>query len=79
MPPIYFGALVGIAPGSPLKRVIGFTNELILAHDQNSFSFEFSALSFRVQAIRELLRERPRAAAEPLDVALPIGDEAIAE
>jgi ligand-binding sensor domain-containing protein/signal transduction histidine kinase len=42
-----FGAPVRIAPGSPLKRVIGFTNELILAHDQNSFSFEFSALSFR--------------------------------
>jgi ligand-binding sensor domain-containing protein/signal transduction histidine kinase len=42
-----FGAPVSIAPGSPLKRVIGFTNELILTHDQNSFSFRFSALSFR--------------------------------
>ena len=42
-----FGAPVRIAPGSPLKRVIGFTNEIILAHDQHSFSFQFSALSFR--------------------------------
>jgi ligand-binding sensor domain-containing protein/signal transduction histidine kinase len=42
-----FGAPVSIGPGSPLKRVIGLTNGLILAHDQNSFSFQFSALSFR--------------------------------
>ena len=42
-----FGAPVSIGPGSPLKRMIGFTNELILTHDQNSFSFQFSALSFR--------------------------------
>jgi ligand-binding sensor domain-containing protein/signal transduction histidine kinase len=41
------GAPVRIGPGSPLKRVIGLTNELALAHDQNSFSFQFSALSFR--------------------------------
>jgi signal transduction histidine kinase len=41
------GAPVKVAPGSPLKRVIGLTNELLLAHDQNSFSFQFSALSFR--------------------------------
>jgi ligand-binding sensor domain-containing protein/signal transduction histidine kinase len=42
-----FGAFVGVGPASPLKRVIGFTNELTLKHDQNSFSFQFSALSFR--------------------------------
>jgi ligand-binding sensor domain-containing protein/signal transduction histidine kinase len=42
-----FGAPVSIAPGSPLERVIGFTNELILTHDQHSFSFQFSALGFR--------------------------------
>jgi ligand-binding sensor domain-containing protein/signal transduction histidine kinase len=42
-----FGAPVSIGPGTPLKRVIGFTNELILTHEQNSFSFQFSALSFR--------------------------------
>jgi ligand-binding sensor domain-containing protein/signal transduction histidine kinase len=42
-----FGGPVSVAPGSPLKRVIGFTNDLILAHDQHSFSFQFSALSFR--------------------------------
>jgi signal transduction histidine kinase len=41
------GAPVSIRPGSPLQRVIGFTKELVLAHDQNSFSFQFSALSFR--------------------------------
>jgi ligand-binding sensor domain-containing protein/signal transduction histidine kinase len=41
------GAPISIGPGSPLKRVIGFTNELILTHEQNSFSFQFSALSFR--------------------------------
>jgi ligand-binding sensor domain-containing protein/signal transduction histidine kinase len=42
-----FGAPVSIGPGSPLKRAIGITNELLLTHDQNSFSFQFSALSFR--------------------------------
>jgi ligand-binding sensor domain-containing protein/signal transduction histidine kinase len=42
-----FGAPVSIGPGSPLKRVIALTNGLILTHDQNSFSFQFSALSFR--------------------------------
>ena len=41
-----FGAPVPIGPKSPLARVIGFTRELILAHDQNSFAFQFSALSF---------------------------------
>jgi ligand-binding sensor domain-containing protein/signal transduction histidine kinase len=42
-----FGAPVGIGPKSPLERVIGFTRKLTLAHDQNSFSFQFAALSFR--------------------------------
>jgi ligand-binding sensor domain-containing protein/signal transduction histidine kinase len=42
-----FGAPVMVGSGSPLKRMIGFTNEIILRHDQNSFSFQFSALSFR--------------------------------
>jgi signal transduction histidine kinase/streptogramin lyase len=42
-----FGAPVPVGPGSPLERVIGYTNELRLTHDQNSFSFQFSALSFR--------------------------------
>jgi signal transduction histidine kinase len=30
-----------------LKRAIDYTDRLTLSHDQNSFSFEFSALSFR--------------------------------
>jgi ligand-binding sensor domain-containing protein/signal transduction histidine kinase len=42
-----FGAPVSIGPGSPLKRVIGLADELTMTHDQNSFSFQFSALSFR--------------------------------
>jgi len=42
-----FGAPVSIRPGSPLQQVIGFTKELALAHNQNSFSFQFAALSFR--------------------------------
>jgi signal transduction histidine kinase/streptogramin lyase len=46
-----FGAPVGISPGSPLKRSVGFTKELILRHDENSFSFQFSALSFRNPAM----------------------------
>ncbi|MBV8487414.1 MAG: hypothetical protein JO161_03975 [Planctomycetaceae bacterium] len=39
---------VPVIPGkeSPLKRAIGFTDALTLPHDQNSFSLEFSALSF---------------------------------
>ena len=41
-----FGAPVGIGPDSPLRRAIEFTRDLILAHDQNSFSFQFTALSF---------------------------------
>ena len=42
-----FGAPVSVGPGSPLKQMIGFTNEVMLTHDQNSFSFQYSALSFR--------------------------------
>lgn len=42
-----FGAPVSIGPRSPLERVIEFTRELTLTHDQNSFSFQFSALGFR--------------------------------
>jgi ligand-binding sensor domain-containing protein/signal transduction histidine kinase len=41
-----FGAPVSVAPASPLSRVIGFTKELTLTHDQNNLSLEFSALSF---------------------------------
>ncbi len=45
-----FGAPVNIGPKSPLRRVIGFSREVALEHDQNSFSFQFSALSFRSPA-----------------------------
>jgi ligand-binding sensor domain-containing protein/signal transduction histidine kinase len=41
-----FGESVDPGPKSPLKRAIDYTDELRLPHDQNSFSFEFSALSF---------------------------------
>jgi signal transduction histidine kinase len=34
------------ARGSPLSRAIDYTNILTLAHNQNSFALEFSALSF---------------------------------
>jgi len=33
-------------PGSPLKSTIETTDRLVLRHDQNSFSFEYAALSF---------------------------------
>jgi signal transduction histidine kinase len=39
----------------------------------------FRGLMFRLQAVGELLPERPGAAAESLDAALRIGDEAIGE
>jgi len=42
-----FGKTLQLASGSPLKRVIDYTPRLTLSHDQNSFSFEFSALSFQ--------------------------------
>ena len=41
-----FGKSLGLGPGSPLQRAIDYTDRLTLAHDQNSFSFEFAALSF---------------------------------
>ena len=45
-----FGAPVEIGPRSPLQRVIGFTRALNLSHGQNSFAFQFSALSLRSPA-----------------------------
>jgi signal transduction histidine kinase len=39
----------------------------------------FQGLTFRLQAVRELLPQRPAAAAESLDAALQMGDEAIGE
>ena len=41
-----FGAPVSVGVASPLNRVIGFTQQVTLAHDQNSLSLEFAALSF---------------------------------
>lgn len=40
------GTPVPVGPNSPLKRAIGYTHQLTLAHDQNNFTFEFAALSF---------------------------------
>lgn len=40
------GKPVGLGAGSPLKRAIDYTDEFSLSHDESSFSFEFSALSF---------------------------------
>jgi len=34
-------------PHSPLERAIGYTDAVTLSYAQNTFSFEFSALSFR--------------------------------
>jgi len=41
-----FGKPLGFGRRSPLQRAIDYTDQLTLAHDQNSFSFEFAALSF---------------------------------
>jgi ligand-binding sensor domain-containing protein/signal transduction histidine kinase len=41
-----FGKPVTPGPGSLLKRPIDLTDQLTLAHAQNSFAFEFAALSF---------------------------------
>ena len=41
-----FGAPVAVGSASPLNHVIEFTRQVTLAHDQNSLSLEFSALSF---------------------------------
>jgi signal transduction histidine kinase/ligand-binding sensor domain-containing protein len=52
LPPIVLTAFelfgVPVVPGSrsPLQQAIGFTDALTLPHDQNSFSLQFSALSF---------------------------------
>jgi len=41
-----FGAPVAVGPKSPLRKEIGYTKVLTLAHGDNSFAFQFSALSF---------------------------------
>ena len=40
------GKAVTLGGDSPLQKAISFTDALILDHTQNTFSFEFSALSF---------------------------------
>ncbi|MEX2123409.1 MAG: two-component regulator propeller domain-containing protein [Woeseia sp.] len=42
-----FGVPVSLNDGSPLSRSIGYTSQVTLSHEQHSFSFEFSTLSFR--------------------------------
>lgn len=41
------GVPVALGPDSPLSRVIDYTNAVTLSHNQNNFSIEFAALSFR--------------------------------
>jgi ligand-binding sensor domain-containing protein/signal transduction histidine kinase len=41
-----FGKTVSIGANSVLKQAIGHTDQLTLAHNQNSLAFEFAALSF---------------------------------
>jgi len=41
-----FGTPVRPGPHSPLERAIGYTDAVTLSYAQNTFSFEFSALSF---------------------------------
>src|SRR5262249_31531117 len=41
-----FGKPVTPGLGSTLKRAIDYTDQVTLTHDQNSFAFEFAALSF---------------------------------
>jgi len=41
------GIPVTLAPGSPLTRAIGYTQELHLSSNQRNFGIEFAALSFR--------------------------------
>jgi ligand-binding sensor domain-containing protein/signal transduction histidine kinase len=41
-----FGRPVTVGADSPLRKAIGYTNDLSLSHDQNVFSLEFSALSY---------------------------------
>ena len=45
-----FGIPVALGSASPLPQAIGLIEALSLSHRQNSFSFEFSALSFRSPA-----------------------------
>ena len=42
-----FGVPVEPGPDSPLSRALGYTQALTLLHHQNSFSIEFTTLSFR--------------------------------
>jgi ligand-binding sensor domain-containing protein/signal transduction histidine kinase len=42
-----FGVPVALKAGSRLPQAIGLTDSLTLPYNQNNFSFEFSALSFR--------------------------------
>ena len=53
---------VAPGPGSTLAKAISFTSSLILSHQQNMFSFEFSALSYV-----DPQRNRYRYMLEPLD------------
>lgn len=41
-----FGVPVELGAGSPLRRAIGLAQQIVLRHNQNSFSFVFAALSF---------------------------------
>jgi len=41
-----FGKPITPGLGSTLKRAIDYTDQVTLSHDQNSFAFEFAALSF---------------------------------
>lgn len=41
------GVPVALGPGSPLSRVIDYTDSMQLSHRQNNFSLEFTSLSFR--------------------------------
>ena len=45
-----FGVPVEPGPDSPLSRALGYTQALTLLHHQNSFSIEFTTLSFRSPA-----------------------------
>jgi ligand-binding sensor domain-containing protein/signal transduction histidine kinase len=41
-----FGQTVAVGPDSPLQKTITHTRSIVLPYDQNSISFEYSALSF---------------------------------
>ena len=57
-----FGKAVTPGGDSPLRKAISFTDAMILGHTQNTFSFEFSALSFASPQ-----RNRYRHRLEPLE------------